>query len=197
MLATNLAGSRRVVAGAARDHFLGCVAVDGRGERFRAGGKVVKNVTGYDLPKLLAGSWGTLAVLADVTIRVMPAAETERTLLVEAEDTAAAVAAMTAALGSPHDVSAAAFDPSRGVCLRLEGFAASVDARAAALRELVRADAAPRDRRVARALGCDRRRRDRSPTGRSSGASRLRRARLRKCSPSSSPRLGCSTGAAV
>ena len=74
VLAANLAGSRRVAAGAARDHFLGFNAVSGRGEQFKAGGKVVKNVTGYDLPKLLAGSWGTLAVLTDVTLRVTPAA---------------------------------------------------------------------------------------------------------------------------
>ena len=80
VLAANLAGSRRVVGGAARDHFLGFSAVDGLGERFKAGGKVVKNVTGYDLPKLLAGSWGTLAVLTEVTIRVAPAPEVEQTL---------------------------------------------------------------------------------------------------------------------
>jgi glycolate oxidase FAD binding subunit len=133
VLAANLAGSRRVSAGAARDHFLGCTAVNGRGEKFVAGGRVVKNVTGYDLPKLLAGSWGTLAVLMDVTVRVMPAAETERTLVVRARDAAEAVAAMSAALGSPHEVSAAAFDPERGVTLRLEGFSASVAARADAL----------------------------------------------------------------
>ena len=67
VLAANAAGSRRVAAGAARDHFLGFQAVAGSGESFKAGGKVVKNVTGYDLPKLLAGSWGTLAVLTEVT----------------------------------------------------------------------------------------------------------------------------------
>ena len=84
MLAANLAGSRRVTAGAARDHFLGFRAVTGRGEPFKAGGKVVKNVTGYDLPKLLAGSWGTLAVMTEVTIRVAPAPELDRTLVVAA-----------------------------------------------------------------------------------------------------------------
>ena len=79
-----LPGSRRVTAGAARDHFLGFRAVAGSGELFKAGGKVVKNVTGYDLPKLLAGSWGTLAVLTEVTIRVAPAPELDRTLVLAA-----------------------------------------------------------------------------------------------------------------
>ena len=83
-LAANASGSRRITAGAARDHFLGLRAVSGRAERFKAGGRVVKNVTGYDLPKLLAGSWGTLAVLTEVTVRVHPAPEQDRTLLVEA-----------------------------------------------------------------------------------------------------------------
>jgi glycolate oxidase FAD binding subunit len=133
VLAANLAGSRRVAAGAARDHFLGFNAVSGRGEQFKAGGKVVKNVTGYDLPKLLAGSWGTLAVLTDVTLRVTPAAELDRTLVVASATAAASVATLTAALGSPHDVSAAGFDPVRGSLLRIEGFAASVAARTDAL----------------------------------------------------------------
>jgi glycolate oxidase FAD binding subunit len=139
ILSANLAGSRRVSAGAARDHFLGCEAVTGRGERFKAGGRVVKNVTGYDVPKLLAGSWGTLVVLTSVTLRVAPLPETERTLVVPSATADAAVAVMGAALGSPHDVSAAAFDAERGCLLRIEGFAASVDARGAALERMLRA----------------------------------------------------------
>jgi glycolate oxidase FAD binding subunit len=139
VLATNLAGSRRVTAGAARDHFLGFDAVSGRGEHFKAGGKVVKNVTGYDLPKLIAGSWGTLAVLTEATIRVAPLPEAEITLIVESETPESAVELMTQALGSSCDVSSAAFDPRQGVALRLEGFAASVDARATALRALLNA----------------------------------------------------------
>jgi glycolate oxidase FAD binding subunit len=138
VLAANLAGSRRVSAGAARDHFLGCEAITGRGERFKAGGRVVKNVTGYDVPKLLAGSWGTLAVLTAVTLRVTPQPETERTLVVPSTTATDALLVMSAALGSPHDVSAAAFDAERGCVLRLEGFAASVDAREAALARLLR-----------------------------------------------------------
>ncbi len=133
VLAANLAGSRRVTAGAARDHFLGFHAVAGSGELFKAGGKVVKNVTGYDLPKLLAGSWGTLAVLTEVTIRVAPAPELDRTLVVAAGSAGECLALLGRALRSPHDVSAAGVDPERGALLRLEGFAASVEARMRAL----------------------------------------------------------------
>jgi glycolate oxidase FAD binding subunit len=133
VLAANLAGSRRVTAGAARDHFLGFHAVAGSGESFKAGGKVVKNVTGYDLPKLLAGSWGTLAVLTEVTIRVAPAPELDRTLVVAAGSAGECLDLLGKALRSPHDVSAAGVDPERGALLRLEGFAASVEARMRAL----------------------------------------------------------------
>jgi glycolate oxidase FAD binding subunit len=133
VIAANLSGSRRLTAGAARDHFLGFHAVTGSGEPFKAGGNVVKNVTGYDLPKLLAGSWGTLAVLTEVTIRVAPAPELDRTLVVAAGSAAECLALLGRALRSPHDVSAAAVDPARGSLLRLEGFAASVEARTRAL----------------------------------------------------------------
>ena len=155
VLAANLAGSRRLVGGAARDHFLGFAAIDGHGQRFKAGGNVVKNVTGYDLPKLLAGSWGTLAVLTDVTIRVAPAPEIEQTLVLRARDAAHAVEILTSAAGSPFDVSSAAFDPDRGCLLRLEGFASSVQARATGLRELLGADAAMVDGSRSRALWRD------------------------------------------
>ena len=91
-LAVGDSGSRRPFAGAARDHFLGCTAISGRGEIFKAGGKVVKNVTGYDLPKLMAGSFGTLAVLSEVTIKVMPRPETTLTIAVEVKDLATGLA---------------------------------------------------------------------------------------------------------
>src|ERR1700724_633270 len=110
-LACNLSGPRRIKAGAARDHFLGFSAVSGRGEIFKAGGKVVKNVTGYDLPKLMAGSYGTLAALAEGTVKVLRRPETAATVLFCGIEPADAVALMSAALGSPHEVSGAAYLP--------------------------------------------------------------------------------------
>ena len=151
MIAAGLAGPRRIKAGAARDHLLGAHAVSGFGDSFKAGGKVVKNVTGYDLCKLLAGSWGTLAVMTEVTLKVMPRPEAERTLVLRGLDDLAANRAMTAALGSPFDVSGAAHVPASGLraevggldrlgsprqavtLLRLEGILASASHRAAAL----------------------------------------------------------------
>jgi glycolate oxidase FAD binding subunit len=144
VIACNLSGPRRVKAGAARDHFLGFRGVSGRGEVYKAGGKVVKNVTGYDLCKLIAGSHGTLTALTEVTIKVLPRPEAERSILLHRLDAATAQAAMTAALNSSHEVSGAAHLPwgesgrdAALTVLRLEGPAPSVAARAEALsREL-------------------------------------------------------------
>ena len=111
IIACNLSGPRRIKAGAARDHFLGFAAVSGRGEAFKAGGKVVKNVTGYDLPKLMAGSYGTLAALAEVTVKVLPRPETAASALIRDVAPEDAVRLMSAALGSPHEVSGAAYLP--------------------------------------------------------------------------------------
>jgi glycolate oxidase FAD binding subunit len=136
--ACNLAGPRRIKAGAARDHILGVRAVSGRAESFKSGGRVVKNVTGYDLGKLLAGSFGTLAAMSEITFKVLPAPETTRTLVLRELDDADALDAMERALGSPHEVSGAAHLPARHTTLlRLEGIAASVAARAAALKDLL------------------------------------------------------------
>jgi len=132
----NLAGSRRLSAGAARDHLLGFSGVNGRGEAFKSGGRVMKNVTGYDLSKILAGSWGTLAVLDEVSVKVLPAPDQTATLLLLGLDDAAAVRAMCAAMGSPHEVSGAAHVSGR-TALRLEGVAPSVEARLKGLRELM------------------------------------------------------------
>jgi len=145
VLAANLSGPRRIRAGAARDHFLGFEAVSGRGELFKAGGKVVKNVTGYDLMKLMAGSWGTLAIFTEVTIKVLPAPRTEMTLLLFGLPDVRATEAMAAAMNGPFEVSGAAHLPVYAArarplkaemavtALRLEGFEASVAARAEAL----------------------------------------------------------------
>jgi glycolate oxidase FAD binding subunit len=145
-LAANLSGPRRIKAGAARDHFLGVSAVSGRGEIFKSGGRVVKNVTGYDLCKLLAGSWGTLAAMTDVTVKTLPRAETEATVLVYGLDDAAAVRAMAQAMGSSCDVSGAAHLPAASpalaerpaTALRLEGVVPSVDHRRDALQQLMK-----------------------------------------------------------
>jgi glycolate oxidase FAD binding subunit len=113
VVAANLSGPRRIKVGAARDHFLGACAVSGRGETFKTGGRVVKNVTGYDLCKLLAGSWGTLGAMVEVTLKTLPRAETEASLLLLGLDDAAAMKAMAAAMGSSCDVSGAAHMPAQ------------------------------------------------------------------------------------
>jgi glycolate oxidase FAD binding subunit len=156
MIAAGLAGPRRIRAGGARDHLLGAHAVSGFGDSFKTGGKVVKNVTGYDLCKLLAGSWGTLAVMTEVTLKVMPKPESEWSLVLRSLDDLAANRAMTKALGSPFDVSGAAHVPASSLrgevkgldqlgspreavtLLRLEGIAASVLHRAKALAETLK-----------------------------------------------------------
>jgi glycolate oxidase FAD binding subunit len=132
----NFAGPRRLSSGAARDHLLGFSGVNGRGESFKSGGRVMKNVTGYDLSKLLAGSWGTLAVLDEVSVKVLPAPDQTRTLFLHGLDDVTAVKAMCAAMGSPHEVSGAAHVPGR-TALRVEGIAPSVEARLKGLRELL------------------------------------------------------------
>src|SRR5690606_17722827 len=151
VVAANVSGPRRLKAGAARDHVLGIHAVSGRGEAFKSGGRVVKNVTGYDLSKAMAGSWGTLAVVTDVTFKVLPAAETETTLAVAGLGDGAAAALMAEALASSAEVSGAAhlpvpvagrfLDGALGrealTVLRLEGFGPSVTARCAFLQPLL------------------------------------------------------------
>ena len=153
VLSANLSGPRRVKAGAARDHLLGVSAVNGRGELFKAGGRVVKNVTGYDLCKLLAGSLGTLAAMTDVTVKVLPAAEEVRTVLVLGLADEPAVNALLTALGSVNEVTGAAHLPQALAArsavpvisganapvsaVRVEGFPASVAHRASALKALL------------------------------------------------------------
>ena len=139
VVAANLSGPRRIKAGAARDHVLGITAVTGRAETIKTGGRVVKNVTGYDLCKVLSGSWGTLAAMTEITIKVLPKPETEATVLVEGLTDAQGCAAMAAATATSADVSGAAHLPDHvaswfeglpkadaATVFRIEGVAPSV-----------------------------------------------------------------------
>lgn len=157
LIATGMAGPRRIKDGSARDHTLGIAGVNGRGELFKAGAKVVKNVTGYDLPKLLAGSFGTLAVLTEITVKVLPAPETVATLVLTGHTEESAIRALTLALQSPYEVSGAALLPQPVAArstvpavaaaggplalVRLDGVAPSVAARVRALTDEIGADA--------------------------------------------------------
>jgi glycolate oxidase FAD binding subunit len=153
VFACNLSGPRRLKAGAARDHLLGFNAISGRGDAFKSGGRVVKNVTGYDLSKLITGSHGTLAVMTELTFKVLPAPEKIRTVLIFGLVEATATNAMSAAMNSAHEVSSAAHVPAECAALstvgyvsgartsvtavRIEGIAPSVEDRCQALREIL------------------------------------------------------------
>lgn len=158
-VACNLSGPRRLQAGAARDHVLGISGVSGRGDAYKTGGRVFKNVTGYDLSKLMTGSYGTLSVLTQITVKALPRPETTRTLCLLGLSTVDGVAALTAALQTPFEVSGAAYlatETARrsavaGVsgaagsvtAIRLEGIPASVSYRCDQLRNQLGATGAP------------------------------------------------------
>lgn len=127
--AANASGPRRVQVGACRDAMLGVRFVTGEGEIVKNGGRVMKNVTGYDLVKLMAGSRGTLGVLTEVSLKTAPIPPVSRSLVVAGLDAGAAVAALTAALTGPYDISGAGWLPGVGALVRLEGLEGSVDLR--------------------------------------------------------------------
>ena len=146
VIGANMSGPRRIKAGAARDHLLGFQGVTGHGRAFKSGGRVVKNVTGYDLSKLITGSMGTLAALFELSIKTLPRPETTWTLMLRDLDDAKATAIMTRAMASAHEVSGAAHLPAgmpAGLgfgggaltIIRLEGPAPSVEARFSALQK--------------------------------------------------------------
>ncbi|WP_338424875.1 FAD-binding protein [Sphingopyxis kveilinensis] len=142
IFAAAVAGSRRLTAGRARDHLLGVRAISGRADLFVSGAKVVKNVTGFDLPKLLAGSWGRLGIITELTMKLLPRPETTATCMVMGLDPSAAIRAMAKAMGSQADVACAAYRPSSdwqtAICaLRVEGFAPSVESRCGKLQALL------------------------------------------------------------
>ncbi len=143
VVAANASGPRRVQVGACRDALLGVRFVDGRGDVIKNGGRVMKNVTGYDLVKLMAGAHGTLGVLTELSFKVQAVPEAEVTLVAE-RALPQGLADLRAALGSPYDISGAAWIQGRAM-IRLEGMAGSVAYRAGKLRDLLGFEEAPSD----------------------------------------------------
>lgn len=154
VFATNISGARRISAGAARDHLLGVRAVNGRGEIFKSGGRVLKNVTGYDVARGLTGSWGTLAVLSEVTFKVLPKPQQTETLVYAGLSDEIGVELLCAAMGTPFEISGTAHltagltsrlelgslarEASTLTAIRIENFSSSVAYRVQRLKEALK-----------------------------------------------------------
>ncbi len=159
VFATNASGARRITGGSARDHLLGLRAVNGRAELFKSGGRVMKNVTGLDVARGLTGSWGTLAIITEVTFKVVPQPAATGTLVYTGLPDDLAVEVLTTALGTPFEVSGAAHIPRRMAArlklvaladagtaltlLRLENFPAAVSERQAKLQAALKVYGTP------------------------------------------------------
>ena len=123
-VACNISGPRRFKVGSVRDHVLGFRGVNGKGEIIKSGGVVVKNVTGYDLSKLICGSYGTLVVLTEITFKVLPAPEESKTLIIHSQKIESAIELLDKAISSSNDISGAIFLPQepevRGCVMNIE-----------------------------------------------------------------------------
>ena len=111
-IACNFSGPRRAYAGAARDFVLGCKLINGRGEYLKFGGEVMKNVAGYDVSRLMTGAMGTLGVLSEISLKVLPLPEAEITLAQECK-VAQALQHMHQWAASPLPISASCYDGDR------------------------------------------------------------------------------------
>lgn len=143
VISANVSGPRRIQGGSARDYALGVRFVDGTGTAVKNGGRVMKNVTGYDLVKLMCGAFGTLGVLTEVSLKVLPSPETQGTLMLRGLDDEAGVRAMSAAMGSPYEITGAAhcakiMEGGSVTALRIEGFETSVVYRMDRLKDLLK-----------------------------------------------------------
>ncbi|MEZ5758612.1 MAG: FAD-binding protein [Emcibacteraceae bacterium] len=137
IIGTNLSGPKRFLAGGARDYILGIQGISGYGQIFKAGGRVVKNVSGYDVSKLMCGSYGTLGAITEMTLKLAPKAENEISLKIDNLETETAISLMSTIAACPYEVSGLAHIPETGTFIRIEGTNASLGERKAAIKNMI------------------------------------------------------------